>query len=324
MITVALIGCGEFVRKTHLANLLADGRFRIRAAVDLDSTAARSIAEQSHAAYWTTDPGQALADPEVDLVFIATPHHTHAALSIQAAKAGKHVFCEKPMGLHEEECQAVAKAVQEAGVLYMVGHNRAYAPFTQTIVHLLRRLQAPMLIYHRVADWNPYSHGWLLDESLSGGRVIGEGSHLADLMCQFTGQNPRRIYAEGGNFAEPSPTSAPDSVLFTVGFSDGSAGVAFISSVANNAFPKEEIQITCANHTIVLSNFQFLDIYAPEGKQSFSLPAIDKGHRNELDALARAILHGEPTLTGLEEALRAAQCTFAAVQAVRTHQVQNL
>ncbi len=324
MINVALIGCGQFVRNVHLTNLLADDRFRIRAAVDLDITAARDVAEQSNAAYWTADPGEVLADPEVNLVFIATPHHNHATLSIQAAKAGKHIFCEKPMGLHEGECQAVAESVREAGVVYMVGHNRAYAPFTQKVIHLLRQLQAPMLIYHRMADWNPYGHGWLLDESLSGGRVIGEGSHLADLICRLAGQNPVRIYAEGGNFAEPSPTNAPDSVLFTVGFPDGSAGVAFISSVANNVFPKEEIQITCANHTIVITNFQSLDIYAPHGKQSFALPAIDKGLRNELDALARAILHGEPTATGPEEALRAARCTFAAVRAIRTHQVQNL
>lgn len=324
MINVALIGCGEFVRHTHLTNLMVDDRFRIHVTVDLDLSAAQAIAKESGATYWTDDIDRALSDPDVDLAFIVTPHYTHADLSIRAAKAGKHIFCEKPMGLNEEECLAVAEAVRRAKVQYMIGHNRAVAPFILQAKELLRQLGAPLLVHHRIADWNPYNRGWLMDESLSGGRVVGEGSHAVDLICQLVGQDPVRIYAEGGNFAEPNPTAAPDSAIIVLGFPDQSSGSVFLSSVANNAFPKEEIQITCANHTVVITNFQRMDIYAPEGTRTLSLPAVDKGHRAELDYLARAIQEGTMTPLGIHAGLRASRCTFAAVRSIRKRELQWL
>ncbi|MBN1284472.1 MAG: Gfo/Idh/MocA family oxidoreductase [Anaerolineae bacterium] len=324
VLKVALIGCGGFVRHTHLANLTGHEQFQIYAAVDIDLGAAQSIAEASGAAYWTDDADRAISDPAVDVVFIATPHHNHADLTIRAARAGKHIYCEKPMGLNEEECQAVAAAIQEHGVQYLAGYNRAVAPFTLQARALLASLQAPMLIYHRIADWNPYGTSWMIDESLSGGRVIGEGGHALDMMCRLAGQDPVRVYAEGGNFAAPSPTGAPDSAVITLGFPDGSSGVLYLSSVGNNAFPKEEVQITCANHTIVIYGFERMEVYSPGGQETFTLPAMDKGLRAMLDQAAAVFLDGAPSPTGIPEALRATRITFAAVRAIRTRQLQAL
>ena len=323
-IKVALIGCGGFVYHTHLANLLANDHFHIHAAVDVNMDAAQDVAQQGGAAYWTGDAERVFQDPEVELVFIATPHHTHADLSIRAAQAGKHIYCEKPMALDEASCQTVMKAVNAAGVKYMAGYNRGVAPFTLQAQALLNELNAPVMIYHRFADWNPYSHGWLIDESLSGGRLIGEGGHALDTICRLARQDPVRVYAEGGNFAEPSPTQAPDSACITLGFPDGSTGVLFMSSVANNAFPKEEVHVTCANHTIVINGFERMTIYGPGGVDKFMLPEADKGLAHMLEEMYKAIRHDQPTPVGMDAAWRASRCTFAAVKAVRTHELQYL
>lgn len=323
-INVGLIGCGGFVRHTHLANLTNHDRFRLYAAVDINPASAQSIAEASGAEYWTDDVEKVFSDPAVEVVFIATPHHTHADLAIRAARAGKHIYCEKPMGLSEEECQAVAAAVQEMGIKYIAGYNRAVAPFTLQARELLASLGQPMLIYHRFADYNPYGTGWLIDEKLSGGRVIGEGGHALDMMCRLAGQDPVRVYAEGGNFAAPSPTGAPDTTVITLGFSDGTSGVLYLSSVANNGFPKEEVQISCANHTIVIYGFERMIVYAPDGEKSFTLPASDKGLRAMLDHAASVFREGAPPPVGIPEAMRASRITFAAVRAIRTHQLQTL
>ncbi len=323
-IHVALIGCGGFGRHTHLGNLCANERFRVHCTVDVNPDAARSAAEQAAAAYWTDDTDRAFADEAVELAFIVTPHHTHADLSIRAARAGKHVFCEKPMGLDEAECTAVVEAVQRAGIKYMIGHNRTFAPFTRQAIELLRPLAAPMLICHRFADWNPYSRGWLLDERLSGGRVLGEGGHALDMMCQLVGQSPARVYAEGGNLAEPSLTDAPDSALISLGFEDGSSSVLFLSSVGNNGYPKEEVVITCANHTIAIHNFERMVVCSPKGQETFALPKMDKGHRAMLDAIARAIREDAAIPNGADEAWRTAQLTFAAARAIRSHAVETL
>ena len=133
-----------------------------------------------------------------------------------------------------------------------------------------------------------------------------------------------RVYAEGGNFAEPSPTQAPDSACITLGFPDGSTGVLFMSSVANNAFPKEEVQITCANHTIVINGFERMTIYGPGGVDQFVLPEADKGLTHMLEEMYEAIRQDKPTPVGLAAGWRASRCTFAAVKAIRTHELQHL
>ncbi|HVU14910.1 MAG TPA: Gfo/Idh/MocA family oxidoreductase [Phototrophicaceae bacterium] len=320
-INVGLIGCGSFVRHTHLANILADERFRLYAAVDLNLEAAQKIAEESGAAYATDDVTRAMSDPNIEMIFICTPHHNHADLSIQAAQHGKHIYCEKPMGLSEDECRRVSEAVEQSGVKYIGGYNRAVAPFTLQARDLLAPLDAPMLIYHRMADWNPYNVGWLIDEKLSGSRIVGEGGHLVDMTCRLTGQNPVRVYAEGGNFAEPSVTHAADSGLINLAFPDGSAGVIMLSSIGSNNFPKEEIQITCANHTIAIYGFERMVVCGPSGQEEFTLPAQDKGLKAMFDLAWRVVREGEPSPIGLREAWRATRATLAAARSIRTHQV---
>jgi predicted dehydrogenase len=323
-VNVALIGCGSFVRHTHLANLRANEQFRLYATADINPDAARQIAEESGAAYWTDDPQRAINDPNVELVFICTPHHTHAELTICAAQAGKHIYCEKPLGLTEDECQLVNEAVETAGVKYVGGYNRALAPFTLKAREILEPLHAPMLIYHRMADWNPYNTGWLIDERKSGGRIVGEAGHLVDMMCRLVGQGPVRVYAEGGNFAEPSATGAPDSATISLGFPDGSSGVILLSSVANNAFPKEEIQITCANHTLVIANHERMVICAPTGQETITLPEMDKGLKAMLDRTAHVVRDNVPSPVGVAEAWRACRVTMAAVRSIRTRQLERL
>lgn len=320
----ALIGCGGFVRHTHLHNLIRHPGFRLHAAVDLDEAAAEDVGKQAGAHYWTTEARRVLDDPEVDLVFIATPHHTHAQLSIQAAEAGKHVYCEKPMALCVEDCHAVIKAVRESGVHYVAGYNRATAPFTLQLQALLRELGKPLLCLHRFADYNPYGAGWLIDESLSGGRLVGEAGHALDFLCRLVGQDPVRVWAEGGNFAEPSPTGAPDSALITVGFPDSSAGTLLLSSVGNNGYPKEEVQLTCANHTAVIRGFESMEIHSPGGTEVRRLPEADKGNYSMLTAVEKMLRGAGTNPAGLREAYRTSLLTFAAVRAIREEAVQTI
>ena len=226
------------------------------------------------------------------------------------------------MGLTEAECQAVVTAVRQAGVQYTAGYNRGQAPFTHQARQVLDTLRAPVMVVHRIADWFPYRQGWLLDARLSGGRLIGEAGHALDMICGLVGQAPVRVYAEGANLVGAGAAETPDSAIITLGFANGSSGVLFLSSVANNKLMKEEIVVTCANHTIAIYNFERMDIHAPGGSQTFTLPQMDKGQLALVTAFAQAIRQAEPVPSGLEAALRASQCTFAALRAIRTGQVQ--
>ena len=97
-----------------------------------------------------------------------------------------------------------------------------------------------------------------------------------------------------------------------------------LSSVANNGFPKEEIQITCANHTLVIYGFERMVVCSPAGQETFSLPEADKGLKAMLDMTVKVIRAGTPAPVGVREAWRASRTTIAAVQSVRTRQLVEL
>ena len=105
---VGFIGCGSFARHMHVPNLKKNFGYTIYAAADINAEAAKSFGAEVGTAYVTTDINRVLRDEEVNVVFITTRHDSHAALSVRAAEAGKHILCEKPMGLNRNECRAVA------------------------------------------------------------------------------------------------------------------------------------------------------------------------------------------------------------------------
>lgn len=312
-IAVGLIGCGGFARGTHIPNLRANPKFVIRAAGDLDPGAARTVAEETGAAFWTDDPGRIFDDDGIDLVIISTRHDSHADLSVRAAEAGKHVLCEKPIGLDRAQCRAVAEAVRKNRVKYTVGYNRGLAPLVARAQDLLAGRPEKKLIYHRIqAPFPPDS--WTHDPAVGGGRFVGEGCHIFDLLCRLAGSAPVSVHAAGGTFLDPARVRVPDSGIITINFADGSVGATLIASAGCAAFPKESTEIYCAGRAIHISDFRVMEYFGFEGQERVrvELGARDKGHALELDRLADAILNDTEPPGGPEIAARAAVISYLA------------
>ncbi|MCO8277307.1 Gfo/Idh/MocA family oxidoreductase [Actinoplanes sp. TRM 88003] len=98
------------------------------------------------------DPDPVWADPEVDAVVIAAPARFHADLAVAAARAGKHVFCEKPMALSSADADRVIDAAREAGVVLQVGFNRRFAPDWVAARALIDDARAALAIALTAAD----------------------------------------------------------------------------------------------------------------------------------------------------------------------------
>lgn len=126
-IRVGLIGAGR-MGSFHAASLAQKVPGAVLAAVaDPVAGAAQRLAEQLGAGKYYSEPQAMLDDPEIDAVLIATPARTHAQLVAAAARAGKHVFCEKPMAVTLEEADHAINAAKQAGVVLQVGFNRRFA-----------------------------------------------------------------------------------------------------------------------------------------------------------------------------------------------------
>lgn len=310
-IKVGLIGCGGFARSTHIPNLKKNPKFRIYAAMDINQAAADQVARDTGADYATTDLHKLLTDPAINAVFITTRHDSHAALSIQAAEAGKHILCEKPMGLNREECRALAMAVAKHRVKYTVGYNRGLAPLVGEARRLLKQVAGKKMIYHRIQAPFPES-SWTHDPAVGGGRFVGEGCHIFDLLCELAAAPPVSVYATGGTFLDPAKVKIPDSGIITITFADGSVGTTLIASAGCKTFPKEATEIYCAGRAIYIHDFKTLSWHGFDGLKSHcvELPAVDKGQAIEIDLLADAILNDGESPNGIVPAARAAVISF--------------
>jgi len=321
-VCVGLIGCGGFLRAVHLPHLLASDLFRVAATCDVDAAAAESVREQAGAAYATSDVGRLLADPGIDAVVIATRHDSHAPLTIAAARAGKHILCEKPMGLDAAEFRAVADAVRAAGVVYTIGYNRGMAPLVVRARELLASHPGKRLLYHRLQAPFPPSH-WTHLPAVGGGRFVGEGCHIFDLLCELAPAPPAGVYASGGTFLDPASVHIPDSGIVTLTFADGSVATTLVASDGCARFPKESTEIYADGTAILIDDFRRLVFRgrAAEEDVEVTLPAQDKGHTAELEAWGRAILYGAPAPNPLPQALRAALISVKVLESLSSGRV---
>ena len=318
-INTGFIGCGGFARGMHIPSMQANPKYKLYAAMDINEDAARKTAEDFGMSYWTSDLDGLLSDEELDLVVISTVHDSHAEISVRAAEAGRHILCEKPMGLNRDQCRAVAQAVRKNNVKYTVGYNRGMAPLVTRARDLIKRVPGKKLIYHRIQAHFPEDH-WTHDPARGGGRFVGEGCHIFDLICELAQSPPVSVYASGGTFLDPNKVKIPDSGIVTITFADGSVGTTLIASAGCPHFPKESTEIYVSCKAVHINDFREMTCCGFRGREreQIDLGAIDKGHKVEIDLLADAILNDTEPPNGTVNAARAAVISFMAGESIAT------
>jgi len=326
MINVGVIGCGGFARLVHIPNMRAHPDFNLYFACDIDRGAAKRAAAEFGFEKYGKSVAALLADKKVQLVLITTRHDSHTNLSIKAARAGKHILCEKPMCIKPSDVRKIMNVVKETGVKYAIGYNRGLAPLITKAREIIRKINLPIVIYHRMQ--NPFEGGthWLLDEKTGGGRMVGEGVHCIDLFCSLIRSQPLRVYAEGGIFTGSEAHHIPDTFAMTLGFEDGSAAALVLSSVGTNKFSKESTEIYCRQTGIAIDSFKRMEIHSQELgiDEVIELPEVDKGHKAEIDMLARAIIDDTEPPNNITSAARSAIISFKAVKSAQTGKVQKI
>lgn len=252
MINVAILGAG-FMGGAHAANYAAlDGRVRVKSVCARTPERAARVAD-TVGAEAVTDLDAALSDPEVDVVDVCLPTPLHREAVERAFAAGKHVFLEKPIALTLEDADAIVRAADTSGRLFMVGLVLRFWP---EYVELQRRMEAgelgrPLSVStHRLsppADWNE----WMADESQSGGVPIDLLVHDFDQMNWLLGR-PQRVFAR----------AVGDHVLALVEYEQGE-GVAEGSMRMPGSYPfSSNIRVLCEGG---VAEYAFRAEPAPEG-----------------------------------------------------------
>jgi predicted dehydrogenase len=291
--------------------------------VDLVTASAANGSHARHAANkfgfrsCTTSELEILNTPAVNTVVIATRHHLHAHQVIAALQSGKHVFCEKPLCLNEEELKEIITAHENSASaprLLMVGFNRRFAPLAVRMKKFLLDAGEPLALHYRVnAGFLPTDH-WMNDPLQGGGRILGEVCHFVDLLCFLTGSAPVEVETRSlANSALSSPGKySNDNVVCSLRFGDGSQGTISYLANGDKAYSKERIEVFGGGGVAVLEDFRRLGLVRG-GKKSVFRSGLrqDKGHRGECEAFVRAIQIGSESPIPFHEIVDTMLATFA-------------
>lgn len=313
-IRVALVGAGNFAQAMHVPNLLQLGSdFKIQCVMSRTGANARAAATRSQAAYATTDYDQVLSDPDVDLVLIATRHNLHGRMALQALRAGKNVFVEKPLTIVPQELDEIEAFFgnTQNPPLLMVGFNRRFSPPVQAALKVLASRTTPLLVNYRMnAGYIPADH-WTQTEE-GGGRNLGEACHIYDLFNALTVSQYTAISAVSINSSQRQ-WKKTDNFVASVSYADGSVCSLTYTALGDKSFPKETMDIFADGKVISLNDYKSLSIAGGKHKGWRSMTQ-QKGQFEELQALAACLREGRPWPIPLEQIIQATRVSFAVEQ----------
>jgi predicted dehydrogenase/threonine dehydrogenase-like Zn-dependent dehydrogenase len=325
-VRLGVLGAGNFATLVALPAVARIRRIEKISIVSAGGLTAARAAKDFGFQRAASDPADVLDDPAINAVAIFTRHHLHAGLTVKALQNGKHVFCEKPLALREEELaeveQAWTPADDRAPRILMVGFNRRFAPLTAQVKKMISESGEPPVIAVRVnAGPLPRGH-WTQDPEQGGGRILGEACHFVDLMAFLAGARPVRVFASG---APAFGVDTEDNFAATLEFANGAVGSLIYTSAGDRAFPKERIEVFCGERVAVIDDFRTLEIWRSGRRRTGTTRrGQDKGHRRVWAAFIRSIAEGKPAPIQAEELFANTRATFALLRAVRRKTVENI
>ena len=311
---VAFVGAGNFAQ-SHLIPNIDVARASLHSVVTSKGVTAESVAKKFGFAKAVSDPASIFDSPDVNVVFIATRHDTHAELASQALRAGKHVFVEKPIALNSEQLRTVVEAYKDSGQLLVVGFNRRFSEAASLVVDFFKDLSEPKSMNFRVNAGHIPSEHWTQQEEIGGGRIVGEVCHFVDLMQFITNSDPVSVYAESIPGSGPHQKN-DDNVAITIRFNDGSVGVISYISSGGKSLPKERLEVAAGGKTAVIDDFRKVHFYSETGSKTKSTSG--KGHKQEVDEFLDAVCGRSKLSLDFTSIVTTTQVTFAIKESLGT------
>lgn len=233
-----------------------------------------------------TEAEAVIENQDIDTVVIATRHNAHASQVLAALRAGKHVFCEKPLCLTLHELAEIEIEVEKRPEQHLlVGFNRRFAPHVVKMKALLAPIKAPKSIIITVNAGDISPDHWTQNPAVGGGRIIGEACHFIDLARHLAG-HPITSHHAVALGAHPFTSVRDDKINMTLQFADGSVATILYLANGHKGFPKERIEVFAAGRVLQLDNFLKLRGWGWPSFRKMNLWRQDKG----TDAFVAAFL----------------------------------
>lgn len=264
MLNWVVIGVGDITRRRVIPALQAEPRSRLYGIVTRDPAKAATF----NVTWGTVD--EALADPAVQAVYVATPVFLHAPQTMKALRAGKHVICEKPMAMNEAEARSMVQAAQEGGKLFGVAYYRRYYPKVQRAKELLQQGAIGKPVFAELTNhmWFDGSgnRGWLFDpDKAGGGPLFDIASHRIDVLNFLFGR-PQKVTGQLSNVVHHYPVEDNATVMI-----EYEGGVRAIVDVRwHSKIVRDECRIRGTDGEMEMSPLNGPDLIWPGGRETMA------------------------------------------------------
>ena len=316
--TMAVVGAGNFTQAMIMPSL-NDADAEVKYIVSSGGLSSTTLAKKYDVPNSSTDLDEVLADDEVDGVLITTRHNLHAGMTVQALKAGKQVFVEKPLALREEELDEIIDVVEETENTVTVGFNRRFSPHAEKMKERVGNKPGPMNIIATMNAGHIPNDVWVHDPEVGGGRIIGEACHYVDLITYMTGSKVKEVsmQAMGEN-----PKENTDNASIHLKYENGSLGVINYFANGNKSYSKERVEVYHQGKNLIMDNFRKLYGYGFNSSMfSISNKILstkqDKGHTKQFKLLTQRWKEGGEPLIPFDEIVNTTRATFAAIESLK-------
>jgi predicted dehydrogenase len=307
MLRWVVVGIGDIATKRVLPAIHAEPRSTLYGVVSRDR--AKGLA---HAPRAWTDLDEALSDPHVDAVYIATPVSLHAPFSVAAMRAGRHVLCEKPMALNLAEAREMVRVAVETGVVFGVSYYRRFYPKLLRARDLIAQgaigqpVFAELTCHHWFTAQDGY-RSWLLDPARAGGGPLFDiASHRVDALNFLFGP-PLRVSAHLGNTVHKYPVEDSATVLLEYG-----SGVRGLIDVRwHSKIARDECRFLGTDGELNLTPLNDPPLVTPQGVEQHPLPP--NPHLPLVENFVAAVLDRAPLISSGKTALWTDAATHAAL-----------
>lgn len=317
-IRIGFIGAGSYAQGNLLPNIPQKNSDITRKGVLTNTgTSSKRVAERFGFEFCTSDEQDILENSDINTLFIATRHDSHAPYVVKGLQSGKHIFVEKPLCLTNVElAEIITQKEKNPDVQLAVGFNRRFSSLSAI---LKKRVgSGPMSMIYRVNAGHIPGDSWIQDAELGGGRLIGEACHFIDYLTWLNGSLPVSVYAT----ALPDAGNHNDTVNINLAFANGSTGVVAYYANGPKTMPKEYIEVFHAGSSGIISNFKELRWYG-KSKSKKSLFNQDKGQKQMVEHFLQSVKSGT-TLIPFEEIVAVTKATFAVLESIKTGQVVKI
>jgi myo-inositol 2-dehydrogenase/D-chiro-inositol 1-dehydrogenase len=326
MIRFGLLGAGR-IGRIHGANAAARGR--LVAVFDVDPAAAAALGERAGAQ--TRALEEIVRAPDVDALLICTPTDTHAELIEAGVRAGKAVFCEKPIDLSAERVRSCLQIVEASGRPLMIGFNRRFDPSFATLERRLRAGEIGDLELLSIISKDP-SPPPASYAARSGGVFRDMMIHDLDMARFLLGEEPIEVFAAASALVDPAIGEAGDFDTAVVTLKTASGKIAQISNSRRATYGYDQrIEahgskggLFAGNRTATTVAFADAGGFCGDPALPFFLERYEEAYRAEMDAFVAAVESGRaPAPTGAD-GLNALVLADAATLSARTGAVVRL